>query len=1288
MSSYPNYNSFQYPNSQNEQNSRRNRQPVQQPQQQSVQPPQGYMGGKYSWNNQNANKSYSDTNDGYSRTQDHSSSFAHTPAALGSYAQQGTRTDENTQRSTGLNSLVYASSLHQNTGQSQSNVGTQGSNVSNQYQSATGSYSYPSQSNSAANTQATTTYNQQPQQASSTASWTSSTSYTTYLSTSVNNDDLRQYHTQPAHLSQPERHPSPKVDQRGQRRARSYKSPPVTNSSSNAPLNATSYSQTSHGYSSYTAHTSSVANPGHTATSTDTVPTVTQDYPQVSETRTTDQISPSKVQFINPTDLYTQQYFLTQERARAEEVEQMAAEEARRKEAETEAQAQAEAVARAAEEASSTNAQVTPTSTAKGNAAKSSTAKNTSKKRTSAKKKAAEKDVAPADPLDAENDDDMALEMRMMLEKLRGMRSKDPSLFAKLWDDFKKPAASTHTAATTEQPATGPSRSTTKPSPSTKTLSTNTPSKKPKNQGPGVSQEKEIDGLPDLGRFPAQRRRRTKKSDAAEGVAANAQLDATASVAQVNVKSMLNQHHQQSPAPVSAPVTKNAAANTQQKASTAAPSASKLKATPAQEATWPAATQQKLAKAASEYLSKDDANQGKECSAESLMLLLRNNPTYPDLCALLESRGFVLDRQAMARFLLAAVPALLSGNNGQDQKKAEATQNTPLAQASPTLPPTTTQPPPHPLPLPLEPPQPAQPTPVSQPAPPTQSIIPPLPHLPQGVPTSDLDVVFYQPGVHAHKPRASNPNSSTAEKGKKNWQRPRRSDGAWISNTPVGPKAEMAKKRLFSEIVDMSQVSSDEEMPSDYDDDDEEGVSNRPMPSMNMDISQPLKLQDPGLDPMDIDTDSSHLIEQNRPDSRAEMPEPDIEFDPDDEFVLREIKRIPNICKSLNPSVALKRVYYNPKTIARDIMLATGRHPSERPLNFHLMNFTQTFLGVTMRSDLETFRWDLVDPGGPSMPVVELEDILVEPPQLTRKKRRRDESRDDPDVKGPTSDSRPQPSQTIATPRQPLSTSLSTPHGARDSMAGTPTTGQRTGRRGRPPGAKNKNPTKAALKALAKTIAGSSTRNAQPTVPAAATSVPEPSYPIFTCEWASCPAQLHDVHTLERHVVKNHIAGQQTCLWQNCPNSATEYSGEGLEEHLAKAHIQPLAWKYGDGPSVNGTVNVSLDRFLIANGLIVTPDAATAGESDTLIFPVEPTPIRAFNKLYGDQKPTERAQQVLRAVQKRRKRVGIGLEQQGCEFSTPVRNKLFVNDEEYYEVVTDEEEGTDDWFSQAQSDNF
>ncbi|EED16953.1 C2H2 finger domain protein, putative [Talaromyces stipitatus ATCC 10500] len=720
----------------------------------------------------------------------------------------------------------------------------------------------------------------------------------------------------------------------------------------------------------------------------------------------------------------------------------------------------------------------------------------------------------------------------------------------------------------------------------------------------------------------------------------------SAAAAQVNVNSMLNQQHQQYPAPVA----NQPVAQTQQSASNSGPSKSKAKASPAQEAARPAATQQKLAKAVSEYLSKDTANKGKQCSSDSLMLLLRNNPTYPDVCAQWETRGFALNRQDMARFLLAAVPALLSNNNGQEQKKAEASKNTPPSYATPSL---------------------------SSPdygatsttfticticTNCTSSIIT-TPRHPRHNRLNQFNNLHHPKLQHQHYLKASRPRASTGTAGsseqkkeKKSLQRPRKSDGAWISNTPVGPKAEVAKKRLFSEIVDMFQMSSD----------DEDGFS-RSTTNMNLNLAQRPSFPDPGPDVMDLGTDSPHPAEQNVTDSRAEMAEPEIEFDPDDEFVLREIK-----------------LYYNPQSIARDVMLATGRHPSERPLNFHLMHLIQTFTGFTLRSDLETVKWDLVDPGGPSMPVVELEDIFLEPPQLTRKRRRRrrrDASRDDPDAKGPTSDSRPQPSQTTAALGQQLLPSVSTPDGARDSMAGTPTTNQRNGRRGRPPGAKNKKPPKAALTDLAETATGPSTRNVQTSVSAPASSVPEPSYPMFTCEWASCPAQLHDVHTLERHVVRNHVSGQTTCQWQNCPNYTTECSGEGLMKHLLKVHIRPLAWKYGDRPSVNGT-DYNIDRYLITNGLHVTPDATTASESDALIFPVGPTPIRAFNRLYGNQKPTDRARQVLRAVQKRRKRVGIGLEQGGCEFSTPVRNKLFVNDEEFYEVVTDDEEGTDNWFSQ------
>lgn len=56
---------------------------------------------------------------------------------------------------------------------------------------------------------------------------------------------------------------------------------------------------------------------------------------------------------------------------------------------------------------------------------------------------------------------------------------------------------------------------------------------------------------------------------------------------------------------------------------------------------------------------------------------------------------------------------------------------------------------------------------------------------------------------------------------------------------------------------------------------------------------------------------------------------------------------------------------WNINTIARDILIAAGKHPAERPLNYHLRQLAQNFRSVTAGSDLSTFRWDLVDPGDP-----------------------------------------------------------------------------------------------------------------------------------------------------------------------------------------------------------------------------------------------------------------------------------------------------------------------------------
>ena len=87
---------------------------------------------------------------------------------------------------------------------------------------------------------------------------------------------------------------------------------------------------------------------------------------------------------------------------------------------------------------------------------------------------------------------------------------------------------------------------------------------------------------------------------------------------------------------------------------------------------------------------------------------------------------------------------------------------------------------------------------------------------------------------------------------------------------------------------------------------------------------------------------------------------------PTDTMSKREAIRNEVAVQSLDKKKALRRSTYDPKTIARDVLISTGRHPSERPLNWHLEGLRTIFRGVSNNSDLSTFPWDLVDPDGPS----------------------------------------------------------------------------------------------------------------------------------------------------------------------------------------------------------------------------------------------------------------------------------------------------------------------------------
>ncbi|KAJ5547779.1 hypothetical protein N7513_005013 [Penicillium frequentans] len=64
----------------------------------------------------------------------------------------------------------------------------------------------------------------------------------------------------------------------------------------------------------------------------------------------------------------------------------------------------------------------------------------------------------------------------------------------------------------------------------------------------------------------------------------------------------------------------------------------------------------------------------------------------------------------------------------------------------------------------------------------------------------------------------------------------------------------------------------------------------------------------------------------------------------------------------LNTDDAAIKECYDATTIARDVLIAANQHPTERGLNQHLIVLRKNFPVVNFSSDLETFRWDIIDP--------------------------------------------------------------------------------------------------------------------------------------------------------------------------------------------------------------------------------------------------------------------------------------------------------------------------------------
>ena len=658
-------------------------------------------------------------------------------------------------------------------------------------------------------------------------------------------------------------------------------------------------------------------------------------------------------------------------------------------------------------------------------------------------------------------------------------------------------------------------------------------------------------------------------------------------------------------------------------------------------------------------------NYGQRITAAEIHALLDQNPSYSQMCENLEGRGFVIDRGDFARFLLSAVPDVAAP---------------PVVSATPRSDPPAFQHPPN-----------EYATPHS--LPPTQGQLGHnIQRQPDGGQVPNPQQVF-----------VSDITSGDLD--------------AVDQSLPI-TKEGKARKRNFSDIVDLTQALSDDE---DFERHRPKSRIDQVWNTRNTDSAR-MKVSKTG-------TSTPSGGERTKSDGSRAKPSG---RDP----ILSERVVVP-----MNPKRdALRRSTYDPKTIARDILISSGRHPTMAPLNHHLDVLRERFTSVNHESDLSTFRWDIVDAvkkspreiRGPAPEVLDQdadeEDVGGKTPsrvpskqnppktapfkpasaqrETPMKRRGRPRKHPNPEAKAdksiPTMASTGEPpweliesrlgtnakaqgpksgvfklppkagdpklttkQQMLAlqapkttrnpesglalinsfaftpvatsaasftpvanpTPKPPTTEHVSSarkaalssplPPPVKKPSKYVPTQKVVNGRKGRPPGAKNKQPRsdKGILKGAKKRLSSGTPTNSLATRPSEIDSIPRrssglrnvmsptagfavviqsrspsvagggsgafktentaPAYGTYECGWKDCPAELHNVETLRKHLRKHRKGLEKPlpCKWAECSGDAREDDGVewprfkdevAWDRHVEKKHVRAVAKRQGN----------------------------------------------------------------------------------------------------------------------------
>ncbi|KAI9679553.1 MAG: hypothetical protein M1817_005575 [Caeruleum heppii] len=519
--------------------------------------------------------------------------------------------------------------------------------------------------------------------------------------------------------------------------------------------------------------------------------------------------------------------------------------------------------------------------------------------------------MIPTIPSPGADKGEMESHLRAMLDSVRQIQAHNPSMFSQVWEQVKK----------------GPKADNASPL----TVNDRRPVAEGIGQPPPIASTRSTHDAEDNGRFESLGVRMSdiNPQDPSFGVApADTLLTVSSPAPRVSVESSPSMATVQPP---------NASAHQTVQVSTdpqvinallTKPSSSGSPA-PMGQTIWPELSKPFLATAAVEQLKEDPENADLSITTQHVKAILDRNLSYVHLCLILEQQGFKFDRKIFANALLGAA----SGPHMARNTPAIGGQQEHL----------TTQ-------------DQAQ-------RPMTSTNRPQISKLPSSESPAVPDLSNGQ--SHALAREASGTTTSrrptdsadvkiattvAGDSGVASRQSPTATgQAAPQTHFPVQPtsKAQAAHKRTFAEIVDLTEEVSDFAEPAKVtqkNDDGTKGVMTSLAGRSGLNTAYPT-LEPSGVPSHKSSTSTNGVHPPSYDAARSKTAQ------------LRQM----DIIKSLPSKSAKKRPTKVLRTVAEDVLIASGRHPQKRGLNDHLQPLKK-FIAVSNSSDLGSFRWASVDP--------------------------------------------------------------------------------------------------------------------------------------------------------------------------------------------------------------------------------------------------------------------------------------------------------------------------------------